>query len=228
MLFIAWILSSMFIHAESRGNVNSLEFQRDHGIIATLDGYLPRCTGCVVWGRDPLIIYGRMHIPQDTLYVLDEAVFFAMACALDLDSSYKNYDCTNYSDHNSYTVACMFNYRMFPPNSCQKWEGNPRYQDGCYCDDGEPKLWYAYIPARLFRKTTMTIRFIYDGRTFRQQRWFPYRANDTLFVKDLIDRGHITRPNHKSTNRSARRLTNLLLELSSVVLAFGTVASFMT
>ncbi|XP_059139958.1 uncharacterized protein LOC131928057 isoform X2 [Physella acuta] len=102
---------------------------------------------------------------------------------------------------------CMFNYRMFPPNSCQKWEGNPRYQDGCYCDDGEPKLWYSYIPARLFRKTTMTIRFIYDGRTFKQQRRFPYRANDTLFVKDLID---------------------LLLELSSVVLAFGTVASFMT
>ncbi|XP_059160337.1 uncharacterized protein LOC131943951 [Physella acuta] len=136
-----------------------------------------------------------------------------------------NHDCRNYSDNKSWTQYCRYGKDVFKPNGCKTWNEIPRWKE-CYCRDTEPMQWYATIDPRYFEKTTMIIRAIYDGSMWGYQRRFPFQTHDTIYIKDLIDRGHIVLDWERSTNRSKAWASDLLLQLTLVVLALGIVDFF--
>ncbi|XP_059145988.1 uncharacterized protein LOC131933211 [Physella acuta] len=226
MLFATWILSVFFIVKESNTDENSREFQRANGINATIDGYLPRCPGCVVFGRDPLIVYGKFHLPKDMWHIMTqdppplqtEPIFFVLFC----DSG-----CEDYENRSKWSGYCRFGKPFFRQDGCKLSETEPKFSMAdCYCDDTEPMLWFAVIQPNYFNKTNMVIRVVWDEEI--GSRWFPLQTYNTIYLKDIFDRGHIVMSQQRSTNRSKSWTSDLLLELTSVVLAFGTVAFFMS
>ncbi|XP_059145989.1 uncharacterized protein LOC131933213 [Physella acuta] len=226
MLFATLILSVFFIVRESETDQNSLEFQRANGINATIDGYLPRCPGCVVFGRDPLIVYGKFHLPRDKWHLLTrdrtrpEPIFLVSLC---------DYGCENYADRDLWYQFCRFGKNVFTPNGCKLMDTRPKFSmEDCYCEDTEPMLWFAVIKPSYFKETNMVISAVWNGEYRERPRFFPHRSYNTIYLRDLFARGHIVRPRQRSTNRSKSWAADLLLELTSIVLAFGTVAFFMS
>ncbi|XP_059160102.1 uncharacterized protein LOC131943832 [Physella acuta] len=215
---------------EPKTDENSLEFQRANGINATIDGYRPKCRGCVRFGEDELQVYGTFTLPKDKWHLMTRSKWFGapgfavVMCAIDLRTT-NNYDCSNYSDLKSWTMFCFYNKDIFKPNGCKIWNETPRWQE-CYCRDTEPIQWFATITPRYFRKTSMIIRAVWDGMILGSPRRFPYQPHDTLYIKDLIDRGHIVMTWEGSTNRSKSWASDLLLEFTLVVLALGIVDFF--
>ncbi|XP_059145987.1 uncharacterized protein LOC131933210 [Physella acuta] len=228
MLFATLILSVFFIVTESETDQNSLEFQRANGINVTIDGYLPRCPGCVVFGRDPLIVYGKFHLPRDKWHIITpdpaytrpQPSFFVSFCRS---------GCEDLADWKKWFGYCRFGKDFFKPDGCKLNDQIVRKlaYSNCYCDDTEPMRWFALIDPFYFKSPYMIIRAVWDGGDRTKPRFFPLQKHNTIYLKDIIDRGHIVM-SQRSTNRSKSWAADLLLELTSVVLAFGTVAFFMS
>ncbi|XP_059176288.1 uncharacterized protein LOC131955970 [Physella acuta] len=195
----------------------SPEFQDRNGIIASIDGYIPRCPGCVVFGKDDLLVYGSMHVPQDKMHLMDNAYFITEVCGFDMDCSEYEYPWMSWCFfHPEFTKGCDSVKRT--------------YEHECYCQDAEPKRWYAYLHGVLFERTDMTIRFFFepDAENGIWEYRPPLIANSTLKIQDLIDRGHIVFDRkvsdaRRSTNRSTCRTSDFSLQMTSVAIILAIV-----
>ncbi|XP_059140443.1 uncharacterized protein LOC131928424 [Physella acuta] len=177
-------------YVQEAGSEVSLNFLNQNGLVATLDGYLPRCPGCVVFGRDPLYVYGTMYVPNNKLSLMNRGIFYLEVCGW-------NEDCQNYQkQHNKY---CSFQKHFV--TSCEREKST---STNCYCHDFEPKRWYARIIPEAFVRPDMTIRFLFDTDMNSRAARGPYIKNQTLFIKDLIDLGFIGFGSSR-TGRSANR-----------------------
>ncbi|XP_059145958.1 uncharacterized protein LOC131933184 [Physella acuta] len=219
MLLSSVMLNLLLLLTECTHEVVSLMsqvFQDQNGIVATIDGYIPRCPGCVVFGQDPLIVYGSMHLPQDKLHLLENAYFLTDICAFDMDCSDHIYASMPY---------CLFNTVFLHgcASEVRQW------MHECYCDDAEPKRWYAWLDPIMFEKSDMVIRFLFEADAlngFFEHRP-PYVENSTLFMQDLINRGHVVfkRQVSGSTNCSTYLTYDRVLVLILLALVKGVLAS---
>ncbi|XP_059158413.1 uncharacterized protein LOC131942523 [Physella acuta] len=191
------------------------EYLSKNGIIATIDGYRPSCPGCIRFGIDDLYVYGRMHVPKEKLYLMDKGRFYFEFCGSRFDGP-----CTNYKSE--WNIYCSYKQEL--KVGCDKNIMPPHRP--CWCNDTTPKQWLVRIKYNFFERDDMAVRFIFDPEPNMETHAdrAPFEKNNTIYIPDLIARGHIVKPKtqSRSTNESWSMSPDLLLEMMSVVLVFCT------
>ncbi|XP_059152824.1 uncharacterized protein LOC131938700 isoform X2 [Physella acuta] len=217
------ILSLCFILMDLVQDVHLLptsqEYLNENGMIATIDGYVPRCPGCVLFKTDDLLIYGTMHVPKERLYLLNTGRFYVERCGYPEDDK-----CSEYK--RDWYLCAYFDEFSRGCNATRR-----KYNQDCWCDDSTPKRWYALIRSHWFKREDTAFRFVFDPapRIDTHADRAPFERNNSLFIPELIERGHIVlrRPPvfgiFKSTSGSGFLSPDVLLEMMLLTLAFCAV-----
>ncbi|XP_059179204.1 uncharacterized protein LOC131958281 isoform X2 [Physella acuta] len=160
--------------------VASDKFLEENGIIATLDGYYPKCPGCVLFHKEHLLVYGKFHVPNDKLHLIGGFNgLYVEICWGDI----KNEPCSD--PKTSWYPYCEFSEALF--KECNATNIRTKSKDLCYCEDSRPKRWNALLLNSLFTLEDMAVRFTFHYRGI----WEPVTNKATLNITDLIKLGHI-------------------------------------
>ncbi|XP_059158403.1 uncharacterized protein LOC131942514 isoform X2 [Physella acuta] len=171
------------------------KYLNENGIIATIDGYRPNCPGCIRFGIDDLYVYGRMHVPKEKLYLMDKGRFYLEICGMKRDGP-----CSVYKS--DWMTFCSFKLQL--KVGCEN-RLMSKYIP-CWCNNTIPMQWLAQITHPFFERKDMALRFIFDPapnpNTFADRA--PFEKNNTLFIPDLMERGHIVNVTYSSSRSTSK------------------------